>query len=152
MRGPSEETIGQRAAWELVLNVVGEAGGVANGFELVSVGPLGERAAYLDVFEKVILLVRGVAGEPPDGADLEFYFGTGFDAASLAKHAHLGEGRAQDLQGVRPFVESEDGGYRRVDDCALDEGRHITPRITAGCVDAGNQRSCTRHFLPSPHG
>lgn len=125
--GPGEEGVDERAAGELEVDAVGEAGLGAGRGEFVAVDPAGEGAGDLFVDEEAVGLVVGVAGEPAEGADAEFEFRAGFDAAAGAgEEADGREGGREEGEGVGAFVEGEDGFDGGVEEGGLGEVGHLT--------------------------
>lgn len=131
--GPGEEGVEEGAAGELEVDVVGEAGAGAGGGEFVAVDPAGEGAGDLFVDEEAVGFVVGVAGEPAEGADAEFEFGTGVDAvAGAGEEADGRERRREEREGVRAFVEGEDGFDRGVDEGGFRETGHLWDEMLSG--------------------
>lgn len=107
-------------------DAVSEAGLGAGGGEFVAVDPAGEGAGDLFVDEEAVGLVAGVAGEPAEGADAEFEFGAGFDAAAgTGEEADGREGGREEGEGVGAFVKGEDGFDGGVDEGGLGEVGHL---------------------------
>lgn len=84
-------------------------------------GPVSEEAGELFVDEEAVLFVGSVTGEPAlaDGAeegDEEFDFGAGLEVARAAEDLDVAAGRSEEFEGVRAFVEGEDGLDRSVDE------------------------------------
>src|SRR5205809_1121821 len=122
---PAKQPVDDRAARQVILQTIGQAGLSAGILKLVPMDPPGEGPLDLFVHEQHVFFIHRVQRDPGEYSYTKFYPRTGPDATSPGHHPHHREFWREEREGILPLVKAEDHAYGCIDENALDEGRHV---------------------------